>query len=291
MRVLDSFGNVLKESYRVAYPTEGELIVKVRPFEEGSFLMDIALEIQQNSAYLFFATHPQLVDNAKQVLEYLGFVKKVKETGTSLLELLRGLKDGKPKSIEQKGPDHFEYHATNGAVMPVNSTVNALYNNPVINNYTFNIFAPLERDSVDGIVTYLKHDREKSEVKLAKEDVQAVRAFSEPSKIETKMEVLEDTTTKILNPKSGNYGQTTGTWSFTIAGTKRVIKARIADKDFLTKYSNGSIRFYQGDTLKVRLLERQVVEAGKIKMEYEITEVIEYSQAHPVVQPKQFGVG
>ena len=286
-RVLDSFGNVLQESYRTAYPEEGDLVVKVKPFEQGSFLVDLALTVQQNSGYLFVASHPEILEHAKQILEYLGFIRKVNDIGTSLLELLRGLKTGKAERIEQKGPDHYEYHATDGGVMPVNSTVNALYNNPVINHNTFNIIAPVERDSVTNLLTYLKNDRESSEVRISKEDADAVRAFVEPSENEIKTEVLEDTTTKILNPKSGNYGQTTGTWSFTIAGTKRVIKAHIADTEFLTKYSSGSIRFYQGDKLRVRLVERQIIEGAKTKMEYEIEKVIDYTQARATVRPAQ----
>ena len=170
-------------------------------------------------------------------------------------------------------------------MIPVNSTVNALYNSPVINNFTFNIVAPAARENVEGIVTYLKTARELTGVKIDKEDVQAVRAYSQPPDEAPIQEILEDTTTKLLSPKSGNYGQTTGTWSFTISGTKRVIKARITAKDFLTKYSDGTIRFYQGDRLKVRLKEKQIIEGASIKMEYEITEVLEYHPAHPMVRP------
>jgi hypothetical protein len=84
-RVLDSFGNVLRESYRVAYPQQGELAVKIKPFERGSFLMDIALSVQQNPGYLFVLAHPEKIAHAKEVLEYLGFIKKVKETGLAFL--------------------------------------------------------------------------------------------------------------------------------------------------------------------------------------------------------------
>jgi len=288
-RVLDAFGHVLKETYRVTYPIDGELNVTVKPFQQGSFLMDMALSVQQNPG-LFLLTQPEMISRAKQVLEYLGFINKVKETGASLLELLRGLKNGKPASVEQTGPDSLKYYAIDGAVMPVNSTVNALYNNSIINNYTFNIVAPVERDSVERISTYLKSEPEKSAVNISKEDASAVRAFAVPPELEVKIEVLEGTTTKILKPKSGNYGQTTGVWIFTIAGTKSVIKAHISDKDFLTKYSSGSIRFYQDDRLKVKLLERQVVEGGKTRMEYEIVQVLDYTQAHPAVRPVQVSI-
>jgi len=275
-KVLDSFGNVLRESYRVAFHEQGELTASVKPFEQGSFLMEIALVIQQNPAYLFAAAHPELVEQAKRVLENLGFIKKAKESGASLLELISRLRGEKASSVEQKGPDHYEYHANDGAVIPVDSTVHSLYNNSVINNYTFNIVAPAERETVEEILTYLKGDREASEIKIGKETAKAVRAFSNPANLEIKSQTLEDTTTKILHPKSGNYGQTKGIWTFTIAGAKGVIKAKISDKKFLAKYSSGSIRFFQGDVLKVRLKERQIVQATDTKLEYEITEVLEY---------------
>ena len=286
-RVLDSFGNVLKEAYRVSFPQEGELAVRVKPFERGSFIVDLGLFIQQNPALLFVLSYKEAIDRTKQVLEYLGLAKSVRETGLSLMGLLRGLRNGKPESVEQKGQDTYEYRASDGAVLPVNSTVHALYNSPVINHYTFNIVAPVEHESVQSILTYLKQDQKGSQVELDKEDAEAVRAFSFPPELENKSEILEDTTTKLLRPKSGNYGQTTGTWSFTIAGSNRVIKARITDKAFLRRYASGSIRFYQGDTLKVKLLERQVVEGSATKLEYEIVKVLDYSPARQAVRVTQ----
>ncbi len=124
-------------------------------------------------------------------------------------------------------------------------------------------------------------------MKIRKQDAKAVRAYAEPPLEEPKVEVLEDTVTRLLNPHLGNYGQTTGTWSFTIAGTKRTLKAKIIDEEFLTKYSNGPMHFYQGDKLKVRLKERQIIEGSRTKMEYEIVEVLEYQQAHPSVQGRR----
>ena len=284
-RVLDSFGNILREGYRVvSEPTAGEMVVKVKPFEPGSFIMDIALHVQQNPQFLFALSQIQALDKAKELLEYLGYIKKAGGFGASLLDLLRGLKNGKPEKVEQKGPDHYDYHAEDGGIIPINSRVNALYNNSVINNYTFNIVAPAQHEGVNGIKTYLKSAQKETAVEISKDDMQALRSYSEPPQLTTKTEVLEDTTTKILNPKSGNYGQTTGAWNFTIAGTKRTIKAHISDERFLRKYSDGSIRFYQEDRLKVRLHERQVVEGPKTRMEYEIVEVLEYYPANPTVR-------
>src|ERR1700727_134208 len=110
-RVLDSIGTIAIESYRVAHPDEGELKLAIKPFKEGSFIMDIAFQLQQNPAILFVLTHPEVRDNLKSTLEAIGFIKKVNETGNSLLELIKRLKDGKPEKVEKKGEKSYEYHA------------------------------------------------------------------------------------------------------------------------------------------------------------------------------------
>lgn len=277
-RVLDAFGNVIREAYQVAHKDEGELVVKVKPFETGSFIMDIALHLQKDPAFLLLFANSDWITSAKDTLEALGFIRDIKETTASLIELLRKLKNGKPKKVERKGPDLYEYHAGDNSVIPINSTVHALFSNPVIQNLTINIVAPAERENVEGVTTNLKWSGIETSVKLDREDVKAIRAFSNPEPRLLEPEILEDVTIKFLSPKSGSYGQTSGTWSFTITGTKRTLKAKITDDGFLQKYSNGTIRFYQGDRLKVRLLERQTV-GDEAKMEYEITEVLEYVPA------------
>ncbi len=281
-RVLDSFGNVAREAYHVVSKDEGELVVKVKPFERGSFIMDVGLYVKNNPGVLFLMAHADLMKYAKDTLEAIGFIKDAKDKTASLIELLRRLKNGKPEKVEKKGPDQYEYHSGDNSVIPVNSTVHTLYNNPVIQNMTVNIYAPAERESVDGILTYLKGAGVETSVKVQKDDVKAIRAYSNPDLQLKPPEVLEDTTIKMLSPKSGSYGQTTGTWSFTITGTKRIVKAKIIDENFLRQYSNGIIRFYQGDRLKVKLHEKQII-ADKAKMEYEIVEVLEYVPANPAV--------
>ena len=274
-RVLEAFGNILAETYKIMHGNEGEMVVKVKPFEPGSFIMDLDMHIRQNAGYIFILSNLQLMEHVKDALEALGLIKKIGEKTASLFDLLRQLKNGRPKEIKQNGPDGYEFEAIDGSVIAVGSTVKALYSSPVINNYTFNIAAPAQHRDVQGILTYLRNAQAETAVKIDKQDVEALRAYSAPA-LEGDVEVLEDITTKVLQPKSGNYGQTRGTWSFTVAGAKGTIKAKISDADFLRKYASGSIRFYQGDRLKVRLKEKQIVEGDRTKMEYEIVEVLEY---------------
>jgi hypothetical protein len=103
----------------------------------------------------------------------------------------------------------------------------------------------------------------------------------------TPPEKLENTTIQMLRPKSGNYGEQSGTWTFRVAGTQRSIKATIKHKEFLAKYTSGIIRFYTGDLLKVKVHETQTIDASGEKVTNEIIEVIEYRPGHPSNRERQ----
>ena len=280
-RVLDSLGTVLKESNRIAYPGNGgEMELKVKPFVPGSFVMDIALRIKESPGVLFFLSRPEVIEQVKGVLEKVGLVKKAYEAGESLIDLLRKLREGKPEKVEQKGGT-FEYHAKDGSIIPVDSTIHNLYNSPTVNNFIFNIAAPVERPEVIDVSTYLKNAEELTGVKIGKEDVKAIRAYTEPPSLVAKIEIIDNFTEEMLHPKAGNYGETTGQWTFRIAGSKNQIKAKIRDEKFLSQYTNGSIRFYTADLLRVRLHAKKTVEGTKVRIDNEIIEVLEYRPAHP----------
>ena len=190
---------------------------------------------------------------------------------------MRSLANGKPTKVEATNGG-YKYFAEDGSSVLVNPTVHDIFNNSVVNQYFFKIVSPAAKEEVKDILTYIKNQPETART-IDKTDVKAIQSYGEPDDDLEEPKTYENTTTKVLNPKSGNYGQTTGTWVFTVAGTKATIKAKIVDQDFLKKYGSGSIRFYQGDKLTVKLLERQVNEGNRSKMEYEIVEVLDYSGA------------
>jgi hypothetical protein len=108
----------------------------------------------------------------------------------------------------------------------------------------------------------------------------AIKAYSEPDPEPPKEEVEENTTTEFLNPKSGTYGDTDGTWTFTAAGTnKNPFQARITDKVFLGRYGRGAIRFYRDDVLRAKVKRVQKLKNGKSKTTSEIVEVLDYKPA------------
>jgi hypothetical protein len=89
-RVLDSIGNVISETNRlIKKPDTGDLAIKVKPFQTGSFVMDFVMHVQQNPEYLFLASQVETAKQVKEALECLGVIKKVKDQGASLIDLLR----------------------------------------------------------------------------------------------------------------------------------------------------------------------------------------------------------
>src|SRR5437899_814287 len=60
-RTLEGMGEIIQEADRVVFNDDHQVTVKVRPFEEGSFVMDLVLSMQNNSAVLFFLSQPEAV--------------------------------------------------------------------------------------------------------------------------------------------------------------------------------------------------------------------------------------
>ncbi len=116
-------------------------------------------------------------------------------------------------------------------------------------------------------------------METTKEAASALRAYTLKQIEEPKEEVVENVTTEFLHPKAGTYGETSGSWTFSKAGAKSTLKAKIADEGFLDKFERGVIRFYQGDMLKVKLREVQRVRGTKAVIENEIIEVLEYRKS------------
>jgi hypothetical protein len=178
--------------------------------------MDLVLSVVNNPAVLFFVNHPEAIERIKKVLEYLGLIKKTKEVLVNLVELLEFLKNGKPAKVEPVGPGTFNYYNQEGQVMPVSQPIHNLVNNGTIQQYFFPaIGAPLQRENVEAVKTFLAGQEPQTAVRIPKAELPAIKAYSEPEPEPPKEEVVENITTELLNPKSGTYGLTEGTWTFT----------------------------------------------------------------------------
>ena len=92
-RTLQSVGTIIQEANRIAGAAPHDVVVNVRPFEEGSFFMDLMLSVQNNPAVIFFLTNPEACHQIKNILEYIGLIKKGKEaiqTVRDVVDFLQG---------------------------------------------------------------------------------------------------------------------------------------------------------------------------------------------------------
>ena len=120
-------------------------MVKVKPFQELSWIMDLTMSIQNHPEVLFFLTNPEAIKRIQTVLECIGLIKKGKEAIATVMDVIRFLKDGKPDRVEPTGEDKFNI-VKNGQQLQVNGTVNSLSNNITIQNFFYPaVGAPMQR--------------------------------------------------------------------------------------------------------------------------------------------------
>lgn len=287
--ILLSLGELIQESNSVVNPnSQRKIAVNVKPFEKGSFIVDIVLFAQNNLDQLLDLVNTDQLKEIKELLDWLGIVKACSGLtigGASLFGLYKFLK-GKPKAIEPVGEN--EYRVTNGEdkSITINKTVYSLYQNQKIVNKIYNIYGkPFENGGIDKVKSYIKDEEEKTvEIVDKKESLYFLPA--DLSLIENKEEekTKENTVTVYLNPKRGSFEGDGNSWSFRKGSNREdIIKATIKDETFLNKLKSGEIRPFSNDLIEVEMLEKQKVVGQEVQTSYEIIKVIGYKQA-PIQQ-------
>ncbi|MEQ1948877.1 MAG: hypothetical protein ABL995_16925 [Bryobacteraceae bacterium] len=281
-KTLEAVGNVIHEANRIMNPQPHSVVVKVRPFEEGSFWMDLVLSVQNNPTILFALSHPEAIEHLKKVLEYVGLIKKSQEVIATVKDVIEFLKGEKPAKTERQPDGSVTYTGNNGKQLNVLGTVNNLYVNPVINNNYYYAFGGngMNREEVHGLSTFLRGQEDQTKQFVPKEEViSSLKSYSEPSPLPAKTETITNDTIQFLNPKEGTYGSAEGV-TFLPAGKKRGgFKAKITDPVFLSRFHSGQVRFYQNDILKARVKTEQTLKNGKASAKHEIVEVLNYAPA------------
>ena len=277
--ILEAVGLVLQETNRVVNNSQHGLSLRVRPFEEGSWVMDVVLSVQTNPAILFFLTQPEAIEQIKKVLEYVGLIKKGTVAIQTVLDVAAFLKGKKPEKTERLPDGTVTYFNEGGDQINVPGAVSNLYLNPVIHHNYYNAFGGngMNRPGVEGLATFIKNEEVKTRRYLPKEEVvKSLRSYSEPLPEPPRVEKVNNETVRFLNPKEGTYGSAEGV-TFLPAGKRRGgFKARISDLNFLARFHSGQVRFYQNDLLKVRVKSEETLNNGKSSIKHEIVEVMEY---------------
>jgi hypothetical protein len=125
-RTLQSVGTVIQEANRIAGAAPHDVVVNVRPFEEGSFFMDLMLSVQNNPAVIFFLTNPEACHQIKKLLEYIGLIKKGKEVIQTVRDVVDFLQGKKPEKVERNSNGTVTFTGPNGTQLNVPGTVGNL---------------------------------------------------------------------------------------------------------------------------------------------------------------------
>lgn len=277
--ILINFGDVIRESNKVLFPDNNEIGINIKPFEKGSFIIDIGLFAKNNFQQLVDLFNGEQVTRIKNMLDCLGYVKSAAIGGgcsISLLGLIKWLK-GKPKAVEEIEPDKFKYISNDNQSLIVSSAVHNLYQNSIINNGTINVITqPLQIEGIDRIETYLK-GKEETKVEFDKTEANVLREIEtkiqqEQEKSELISETSEETSLEIvsLNFLEGSK------WRFTDGECS--FNAEIADFAFMDNVILGKESFSKGDILRVKLIKKQSKVVKRLKTEYFIDKVLKHEK-------------
>jgi hypothetical protein len=268
-----SLGSLVQQGNRVVYPDGRKLAVNVKPFRAGSFIVDLVVFPQTVQSILNFVSMSEALQ-IKTLLEWLGLITGAPIGAVQLIRWLRG----KPKAVEELGPDEVRYTAYDDRSVTVNMAVHQLVQDNSVNNALINVYVqPLEKEEISEVKTYLRNN-EGSAVSVPKEERESIRAFvtnAAPGAKETVKEVILPDV--FLNPKRGSFDGDPRDWSFRRG--EEVITATIRDEGFIAKCATGEYRLNHHDLLTVDLLERQKVVGTRVqKPTYEILKVKQYVQ-------------
>jgi len=271
-----SLGELIQESNRQINPDGRQIGVNVKPFRQGSFIVDLTIFPQTHLQQVLDLLNSQSVGQVKTLLEWIGLISG---GNIGVVQLIKWLK-GRPKSVEEVRPGEFRYTAGDDNSITVSGQVHSLYSNSNITNHIYRVYAsPMEgQSSVTDVKTYVDGDQD-TEVRVARDEVSAMRESVEPQTeaASTDSIVREHVQRGVfLNPKRGSFENDGRDWSF-YRGRNEVITATIKDRNFLKDYADGIYRLNSSDLLTVDLLERQTVVGTIVKKPvYEVLLVTNY---------------
>lgn len=275
--ILLSTGKLISESHKILYPSDREVAINIRPFEKGSFEINIVMYakdfLQQALEFLKSDTG----QNVTLLLAYLGYTSQF--SGVNLIQLISFLKDKKLKSITTIKSGEVRYVADDNTSVTVANQVDALYQNCNIQNNIYPAVAkPLEISGVTSVESFIKNNKERTRVVYDKDIVPSIKQYStdEIPNDDLLEELIENKPiTMWVHPVNANLEGGQKSWSFRV-GKDETIKAHITDDTFLSDIKNNVIRLANADRLKIEMVKKQVVKGSEIITTNEIIKVEEY---------------
>ena len=175
-----ALGELIQESNQEVNPTGRQIGVNVKPFREGSFIVDLTIFPQTNLQQVLDLLGSQSAGQVKLLLEWIGLI-----TGSGgivgVVQLIKWLK-GRPKAVDEIKPGEFRYTAGDDRSITVDVHVHQLFSSSRITNNIYKVYgAPMEdQSSVTDIRTYVEGESGTEGV-FERSEVPIVREFMDPS--------------------------------------------------------------------------------------------------------------
>lgn len=240
-------------------------------FKKGSFIVSLQfeqhlLEIAEN-----LITHHQFL-TASGLVTAIGLISRGSEWGESLIDLWKWLRGRKPENVTQTGNTSEITFGRNKK--NVRNVVYNLYGDSAIRAALAQATEPLRRDGIDRMA--VRQDGSE-QVVIDKEEAEYFEA--EPWELEPGIGPTEGERNAVLIVSKLAFKEGS-TWSFFEKGA--TVIAKIEDEMFWQQVHDHTIKFGEGDSLKVRLHWKIEEKDGKLKQRNRITKVFQI-----VDHPKQ----
>lgn len=266
---LMSLGTLVNEANKLVNADNSSIAVKVNAdFQKGSF--EIQLELVRTLADQIQNLFTPTV-STKELIELLGLAGSTQSLLglPNLMDLIRWSKRNPIKKAKKREDGRVEIISENES-MVVHANVVNVFQSVAVRESLNGVIAPTKRVGIDSfqvrqngmeVQTILKEDAENFTYNEAEIDV------------EDKKNVQE--TEQWVRILTVNFEDLK--WRFQSGENK--FYAKIDDEKFLGQINNGEISFTNGDTLKVKLEQTQLVKNdGNIKNEYRVVSVLEFNK-------------
>lgn len=277
--ILLSIGSLIKEGHKTLHPGKREIVVNVKPFEKGSFIIDINLFSQNNLQQIIDFANKDSIKEIKEVLEWVGIISG---GAGSLIWLIKKLRKP-PTKIEKLKEDEYRYSAEDGVSITINGNIHKLYQNPNIQESLPRAYVDLfDKINLDKVSSYLKDESDGTTVIVDNNDVSAFRSYANAD-LSLTSEFEETFFEVLLNPKRGSFEAERDNWSFRMGGNRdQIITATIKDENFLASVRDGDIKPHFKDLIKAKVKMKQEIKEQQVSATtYEIIQVLEYRPAPP----------
>lgn len=245
------------------YASEASVLLE-SDFRRGSFIVSLQFEQHLLETAANLITNHQFL-TAGGIATIIGFVKKSGELGESLIDLWKWLKGNKPDKVTQTGNNTEITFGVNKKT--VSNVVYNLYGDSAIRAAFAKATQPLRRDGFSRIAV-----RKENAEQVAFDKEEAAYFESDPLYLEPENTPTEGERDALLIVSKIAFAEGSSWTFFEQGGT---VVARIEDEEFWQKVHDHTVKFGEGDRLKVRLHWKVQEKNGKLKQNNRIIRVYE----------------